>query len=176
MVAYLKASPHEKTYFDYLWAAREAEKEDSMELSQSPWNQTTNNTAKPRMTSFFPLWKLKGTQPAFKTPAMHLAHLEEESAEKDEEVDRKYPNSIDGVMEEFMVHLARAVKDAQVEEKHCYHCSSLEHFIGDCLLVKTLRVNMYLICKEGMALKKGAQAPQTKAITPKAPQEEAPKA
>ena len=33
MVAYLKASPQEKTYSDYLWAAREAEKEDSMELS-----------------------------------------------------------------------------------------------------------------------------------------------
>ena len=33
MVAYLKASPQEKTYSDYLQAAREAEKEDSMELS-----------------------------------------------------------------------------------------------------------------------------------------------
>ena len=29
MVAYLKASLQEKTYSDYLWAAREAEKEDS---------------------------------------------------------------------------------------------------------------------------------------------------
>ena len=80
MMAYLKASPQEETYSDYLWAAREAEKEDSMELSWSPWNQTTNNTTKPRTTSFFPLWKLKGTQPAPKTPAMCLAHLEEESA------------------------------------------------------------------------------------------------
>ena len=59
MVAYLKASLQEKTYSDYIWAAREAEKEDSMELSQS---QTTDNTAKPRVTSSFPLWKLKGTQ------------------------------------------------------------------------------------------------------------------
>ena len=33
MVAYLKASPQEKTSSDYLWAAREAEKEDFMELS-----------------------------------------------------------------------------------------------------------------------------------------------
>ena len=33
MVAYLKASPHEKTYSDYLQAAREVEKEESMELS-----------------------------------------------------------------------------------------------------------------------------------------------
>ena len=36
MVAYLKASPQEKTYSDYLQAARETEKEESMELSQSP--------------------------------------------------------------------------------------------------------------------------------------------
>ena len=33
MVAYLKASPHEKTYSDYQWAVREVEKEESMELS-----------------------------------------------------------------------------------------------------------------------------------------------
>ena len=36
MVAYFKASLQEKTYSNYLWAAREAEKEDSMELFQSP--------------------------------------------------------------------------------------------------------------------------------------------
>ena len=56
---------------------------------------------------------------------VHLAHLEEESAKRDGEVESKDPDSIDGVTEEFMVHLARAVKDAQVEKKHCYHCSSL---------------------------------------------------
>ena len=55
MVAYLKASPHEKTYSNYLWAAREVEKEDSMELSENPWNQPIDNTAKPKTTSFFPL-------------------------------------------------------------------------------------------------------------------------
>ena len=55
MVAYLKASPQEKTYSDYLWTTRETEKEDSMELSQS---QTTDNTTKPKVTSFFPLQKL----------------------------------------------------------------------------------------------------------------------
>ena len=33
MVAYLKASPQEKTYSNYLQVTREAEKEDSMELS-----------------------------------------------------------------------------------------------------------------------------------------------
>ena len=38
-----------------------------------------------------------------KTPAVHVAHLEEESVKKDEEVESKDPNSINGVMEEFMV-------------------------------------------------------------------------
>ena len=33
MVAYLKAGPQVRTYLDYLRAAREAEKEDSIELS-----------------------------------------------------------------------------------------------------------------------------------------------
>ena len=169
MVAYVKASLQEKTYSNYLWAAREAEKEDSMELSQSPQNQTTGNTAKPRMSSFFPLQKLKGTQWALKTPAVHLAHLEEEGTEEDKELESKDPNGIDRVMEEFMVHLARAVKDAEVEEKHCYHCSSLEHFICNCPLVKTLRVNMHLNHKEGMVTKKGTLAPQTKVIMPKIP-------
>ena len=60
MVAYLKAGLHEKTYSDYLWSAREGEKEDSMELSQNPWNQAIDNTAKPKTTSFLPLQKLKG--------------------------------------------------------------------------------------------------------------------
>ena len=58
---------------------------------------------------------------------MHLAHREEESAKKDEEVESKDSNGIDWVTEEFMVHLVRAVKDTQMEEKCCYHCSSLEH-------------------------------------------------
>ena len=59
-------------------------------------------------------------------PAVHLVHLEEESPEKDEEVESKDPDSINGATEEFMVHLARVVNDAQVEEKHCYHCSGPE--------------------------------------------------
>ena len=72
MVSYLKASPNEKTYPDYLQAVREAKKEEVKELS-------CGQTAK-----------------------------------------------------EFIVHHARAVKDAQQEEKCCYHCSSPEHFTWDC--------------------------------------------
>ena len=156
VVAYLKASPQEKTYSNYLWDAREAEKEDSMELSQSPQNQVTDNTTKQRTTSFFPLWKLKGNQPALKIPTVCLVHLEEESAGRDEEVESEDPDGIDRVTEEFMVHLAKAIKDAQVEERHCYHCSSAE---CDCPLVRALRETMQLNCKEGMASEKGAWDP-----------------
>ena len=102
-------------------------------------------------------------------PAVHLAHLDEKSAEKDEEVDSEDPDGIEGVMEEFMVYLARAVKDTQKKEKHCYHCSSLEHFICDCPLVQALRTDSNLNCKEGMAPKKGAQTPQMKVTIPKMP-------
>ena len=66
---------------------------------------------------------------------MHLAHLEEEDASDDEDQESDDPSRIEGVTEEFMVHLARAVKDAQADEKCCYHCSSPEHFICNCPLV-----------------------------------------
>ena len=105
------------------------EKEDSMELPRGPRAQVTDNAPKPRATSFFPLEKLKGNQPTSKTPALQLAHLEEEDTRRGEDEESNDPGGIKGVTKEFMVHLARAVKDAQVEEKHCYHCSSPEHFI-----------------------------------------------
>ena len=138
VVAYLKASPQDKMYSDYLWTAREAKKEDSMEPSQS---QTTNKTVKPKVTRFFPLQKLKGIQPLVKTPAVCLAHLEEENTEEDEEIHSEDPDGIKGVMKEFMVCLARALKDTQKEEKCCYDCSSLNHFIHDCPLVKASRTD-----------------------------------
>ena len=60
MVAYLKVGPQVRTYSDYLRAAREAEKEDTIELSWSPRALVTDGPSKPRATSFFPLRKLKG--------------------------------------------------------------------------------------------------------------------
>ena len=155
---------------------REVEKEESMGLSQNPQSQVMDNTAKPNTTSFFPLQKLKGNQPVSKTATVHLAHLEKESTDRGEEVEIKDPDGTDGVMEEFMVHLAWAMKDAQVEEKYCYHCSSPEHFICDCPLVRASRENMQLNHKKGMALRKEVQTPQMKITTPKNPQEEVPKA
>ena len=48
---------------------------------------------------------------------MCLAYLEEEDASDDEDQESDNPGRIEGVMEEFMVCLARAVKDAQADEK-----------------------------------------------------------
>ena len=75
---------------------------------------------------------------------MHLAHLEEEGTRRDKDEGSDNPDIIEGVTKEIMVCLARAVKDAQTEEKCYYHCSSMEHFICNCLLMKTLRANMQL--------------------------------
>ena len=124
VVAYLKASANEM-YSDYLWAGREAEKEEGMDPSHSQMAYSAN---KPKAMSFFLLQKLKGTQPT-KTHAVWVVHLEEESTNKEEGTDSEDPNGIKGVTDEFTVHLARAVKDVQQEEKCCYHCSSPEHLI-----------------------------------------------
>ena len=72
-----------------------------------------------------------------------------------------------------MVWLARAVKDAQTDEKHCYHCSSPEHFIRNCPLMKTTRDKKQLNRKEGMAMMKGDWTPLMATSTIKNPQKEA---
>ena len=173
MVAYLKVGPQVRTYSDYLRATREAEKEDSIELSQSSRIQTTDGPSKPRTTSFSSLRKLKGSQPFPKKPAICLAQLEEEDANDGEDLESDDPDGIEGVTEEFMVQLARAVKDAQMDERHCYHCSSPEHFIRNCLLMKTARDRKQLNGKEGTVMAKGAQTPLKAMNTMKSPQKEA---
>ena len=85
MVTYLKVGLQVGMYSDYLRAAREAEKEDSIELSQSSKIQTADGPSKPRTTSFFPLRILKGNQSLSKKPAVHLAQLEEEDADDSED-------------------------------------------------------------------------------------------
>ena len=139
MVAYLKAGPQVRMYSDYIRAAREAEKEDSIKLSRSSRIQTADGPSRPRATSFFPLRKLKGNQPFSKKPTVQLAQLEEEDANDGEDPESDDHDGIEGVMEELMVQLSRTVKDAQTDEKCCYHCSSPEHFICNCLLMKTAR-------------------------------------
>ena len=111
MVAYLKVGCQVRTYSDYLRAAREAEKEDSIELSWSPRAPATDGPSKLRATSFFPLRILKGSQPVTKKPAICLAQLEEEGANDGKDPESNKPDGIEGVTEEFMVRLAREVKD-----------------------------------------------------------------
>ena len=172
MVAYLKVGPQVRTYLDYLRAAREAEKEDSIELSRISRTQTTDSPSKPRTTSFFPLRKLKDSQPFPKKPTIHLAQLEEEDADDGEELESANPDRIERVTEEFMVQLARAVKDAQKDERHCYHCSSPEHFIRNCPFMKTARDKKQVNGKEGMVMAKAAQTPPNAANAVKSPQKE----
>ena len=171
MVAYLKAGPQVRIYSDYLRATREAEKEDSTELSWSPRAPATDGPSKLRATSFFPLRKLKGSQPFTKKPAVCLAQLEEEGTDDGEDLESDDPDGIKGVTDEFMVQLARAVKDAQTDEKCCYHCSNPEHFIHNCLLMKTARDKKQLN-GEGTAMVKGAWTPLKSANTAKSPQQE----
>ena len=173
MVAYLKVEPQVRTYSDYLRAAREAEKEDLIKLSRNSRSQPTDGLSKTRTTSFFPLRKLKGSQPFPKKPAIQLVQLDEEEAEDGEDPVSDNPQGIKGVMEDFMVWLARAVKDMQMEEKCCYHCSSPEHFICNCLLMKAATDKKQLNRKEGMAMMKGAQTPPMATSAIKSPQKEA---
>ena len=107
-----------------------------------------------------------------KKPAVCLAHLEEEDTGNDEDQESDNPSRIKGVTVEFMVCLARTVKDAQAYEKCCYHCSSPEHFIHNCLLVKTSKEKRQLN-EEGMALTKRAKTPLAMTSTAKSPQTEA---
>ena len=99
-------------------------------------------------------------------------HLGEEEADDGEDPESDDPGGIEGVTEEFAVQLARAVKDAQAGEKHCYHCSSPEHFIHNCPLMKTSGDRKQLNGKEEIASMKGAWTPPTTMSTTKSPQTE----
>ena len=104
---------------------------------------------------------------------MDLTQLEEEGTNNGEDPESDDLDGIKGVTEEFMVRLARVVKDAQVDEKHCYHCSSPEHFIHNCLLMKAARDKRQLNRKEGTATVKGAWTPLKSANVTKSPKQEA---
>ena len=90
-------------YSDHLRATREAEKEDSIELSWGSRFQAADGLSKPRTTSFFPLRKLKGNQPLSKKPAIRLPQLEEEDATDGNDLENDDSNGLEGATEEFMV-------------------------------------------------------------------------
>ena len=143
-----------------------------MELLRGPgaqWLRQLTILQNHGLPVFSPYRISRVTSPPQRQPAVCLVHFKEEDARSDGDDGSDDPIRIEGVTEEFMVHLTRDVKDAQMEEKHCYHCSSPEHFICNCLLIKTSRENAQLNGKEGMASKKGAQTPLTTANTSKKP-------
>ena len=105
--------------------------------------------------------------------AVGLVQLEEGDTNEGEDPESDNCNGIEGVTEEFMIWLARAVKDAQMDERCCYHCSSSEHFICNCPLMKTARDKKQLNGKEGMVTMKGAQTPPKTMNASKRPQKEA---
>ena len=117
--------------------AWEAKEEEVIEASHNP---PAASTSKPRAMRFFPLWKLKDSQPAT-APFAWVVYLEEESAKKEESIDSKDPDGIAGVTEGFTVCLARVVKDTQQVEEHCNHCGSPDHFICNCQLVVGSKVD-----------------------------------
>ena len=65
--------------------------------------------------SFFTLWMLKGSQ-STRTAAVWVAHLEGEDTDKEECADREDPDGTEGVIDEFIIQLARAVKETQWQE------------------------------------------------------------
>ena len=51
-------------------------------------------------------------------------HLEDEDTDDDEDQESDNPSVMKGITEEFMVYLARAVKDPQADEKCCYNLAA----------------------------------------------------
>ena len=89
-------------------------------------------------------------------------HLEEESAQEEEYINGDDPDDIEGVTEEFIVCLTRAVKDAQQVEKCCYHCGSPDHFICDCPLLVGSSGRPAFKPEVGDSTKEGSLSPSRK--------------
>ena len=86
---------------------------------------------------------------------MWIAHLEEKSTNEEEGIDGEDPDGIEGITEEFIVCLTRAVKDAQQTEKHCYHCDSPDHFICFCPWLAGMKADAPFNWKGGTVPRKG---------------------
>ena len=66
MVAYLKAGPQVRTYSNYLRVVQEMEKEDSMELFQSPRTQVTDYAQSHELPVSFLCGNSRATSPSQK--------------------------------------------------------------------------------------------------------------
>ena len=169
MVPYLKAGLQVRTYSDYLRASQEAKKEDSLESHWDPRTWVTDTPPKARATSFFPWGNSRATSPSWRS-LLCVWHIWKKRMPVMMKAKSDDPGGI-GVTEEFMVCLAWAVKDTQVDEKCCYHCSSLEHFICNCLLVKTSREKIIVKQQGGDGIHEGSLDPSNNSQCIKEPPE-----
>ena len=112
-----------------------------LDLGYSQHEQTKSSQLLPSM-------KTQG-QSTNHNPSARVAHLEEKSANEEEDVDGEDPDGIKVMTEEFIICLARAVKDDQQMEKHCYHCDSPDHFIHNCPQLADIKTDAPLNWKEG---------------------------
>ena len=110
---------------------------------ETSWSLAMASTSNPKVTSFFPLWKLKGSQLAV-ILSVQVVHLEEMSTDEEEGINGEDLDGIKGITKEFIVCLARAVKDAQQVEKHWYHCDSPDHFIHNCPQLAGMKADVLL--------------------------------
>ena len=84
-----------------------------------------------------------------------MAHLEEKSTNEEEGVDGEDPDGIKDMTKEFIVCLARAVKDAQQIEKHGFHCESPDNYMCNCPWLAGMKADVPLNWKVGTIPRKG---------------------
>ena len=156
MVAYLKAGPQVRTYSDCL---REPKKWRRKILWSFPRVQGLRQPIMPQSYEL-PVSFLCRNSRAASPPQKHQPCIwhtwRKKALEETRTKGMMIPMELMGLLRNLWCVLQGAVKDAQTEEKCCYHCSSLEHFIHNCPLMKTLRGKLQLNGKEGMVSKKGA--------------------
>ena len=148
------------------------EKEEVMEASQS---SVPASMSKLKVTTFFPLQKLKGSQLTI-TPSTRVCTWKKRVPMRRRVWTVKTQMALKVWQKSSSYHLARAVKDARQMEKHCYHCDRPDHFIHNCPWLEEMTTGSSLNQKEGTVPRKGGWAPQVKVVMPKVPQDGTPKA
>ena len=176
MAAYLKASLHEKNVFQLPSSHKGGRKGKNLwsylEIHRArQWIMLLNQKA---LVSSL-CRSSKATNWYLKWLPCHLAHLKEEGTKRDKEVESEDPDNINRATEEFMVCLMRAVKDPQLVEKCCYHCSSNDHFNLQVSTSEGLKGQCSVKLQGGDSIKEGSLDPLMKVAMSKNPQEEVPK-
>ena len=156
MVAYMKASTNEKTYSNYLWPVREAEKEDAMEplCNQMAENQTKAQGDEPSFLD--ERWKA----PSPLRPLQDRCCTWKSMALTKKKVPRVMtPMEFRAWQRSLWCVWPRLWRKINRNEKHCYHHSSPEHSIHECPLVKASRTATHFNWKRGDGTGEGSLDP-----------------